>query len=100
MPSPVLSLRTRVMVLALATAGAASLVLDALAVQAPPAGWFKGNTHTHTLNSDGDSTPDDVVQWYRSHRYHFLVLTVWLPHERGRAQRAPRRRREVPGHSR
>ena len=37
--------------------------------------WFKGNTHTHTLNSDGDSTPDDVVRWYREHRYHFLVLT-------------------------
>ena len=37
--------------------------------------WFKGNTHTHTLNSDGDSTPDAVVQWYREHDYHFLVLT-------------------------
>lgn len=37
--------------------------------------WFKGNTHTHTLNSDGDSTPDEVVRWYREHRYHFLVLT-------------------------
>lgn len=37
--------------------------------------WFKGNTHTHTLNSDGDSTPDEVVRWYRDHRYHFVVLT-------------------------
>lgn len=37
--------------------------------------WFKGNTHTHTLNSDGDSTPDDVVRWYREHGYEFLVLT-------------------------
>ncbi|HSG00075.1 MAG TPA: CehA/McbA family metallohydrolase [Vicinamibacterales bacterium] len=37
--------------------------------------WFKGNTHTHTLNSDGDSTPDDVVKWYREHGYQFLVLT-------------------------
>jgi hypothetical protein len=37
--------------------------------------WFKGNTHTHTLNSDGDSTPDDVVRWYREHDYDFLVLT-------------------------
>jgi hypothetical protein len=37
--------------------------------------WFKGNTHTHTLNSDGDSTPDDVVRWYREHGYSFLVLT-------------------------
>src|SRR5690349_2121562 len=43
---------------------------------APPAGrWFKGNTHTHTLNSDGDSTPDDVARWYREHGYQFLVLT-------------------------
>ena len=24
--------------------------------------WYKGNTHTHTLNSDGDSTPDDVAK--------------------------------------
>lgn len=37
--------------------------------------WFKGNTHTHTLNSDGDSTPDEVVRWYRENGYHFLVLT-------------------------
>ena len=37
--------------------------------------WFKGNTHTHTLNSDGDSSPDDVVRWYRDHKYNFLVLT-------------------------
>ena len=42
----------------------------------PSAGrWYKGNTHTHTLNSDGDSTPDDVVKWYREHGYRFLVLT-------------------------
>lgn len=37
--------------------------------------WYKGNTHTHTLNSDGDSTPDEVARWYREHAYHFLVLT-------------------------
>jgi hypothetical protein len=47
---------------------------------APPAAgsalrWYKGNTHTHTLNSDGDSTPDEVVRWYREHGYQFLVLT-------------------------
>jgi len=45
--------------------------------QSPPLSlhWYKGNTHTHTLNSDGDSTPDDVVRWYREHGYQFLVLT-------------------------
>ena len=37
--------------------------------------WYKGNTHTHTINSDGDSHPDDVVKWYRSHGYQFVVLT-------------------------
>lgn len=37
--------------------------------------WYKGNTHTHTLNSDGDSTPDEVARWYREHGYHFLVLS-------------------------
>lgn len=40
-----------------------------------PLRWYKGNTHTHTLNSDGDSTPDEVVRWYREHGYQFLVLT-------------------------
>lgn len=37
--------------------------------------WFKGNLHTHTLNSDGDSSPHDVATWYREHGYQFLVLT-------------------------
>ncbi|BDC49571.1 hypothetical protein F183_A18870 [Bryobacterales bacterium F-183] len=37
--------------------------------------WYKGNLHTHTLNSDGDSTPQDVATWYREHGYQFLVLT-------------------------
>jgi hypothetical protein len=45
------------------------------AVPASPLRWYKGNTHTHTLNSDGDSTPDEVVRWYREHGYQFLVLT-------------------------
>jgi len=40
-----------------------------------PRKWYKGNTHTHTVNSDGDSTPDAVVRWYREHGYQFLVLT-------------------------
>ncbi len=37
--------------------------------------WYKGNTHTHTLNSDGDSHPDDVAKWYKQRGYAFLVLT-------------------------
>ena len=37
--------------------------------------WYKGNLHTHTLNSDGDSTPAEVVTWYREHEYNFLLLS-------------------------
>ena len=37
--------------------------------------WFKGNIHTHTTNSDGDETPENVVKWYRQHGYDFLVLS-------------------------
>jgi hypothetical protein len=37
--------------------------------------WLKGNTHTHTQYSDGDSPPDLVVDWYEAHGYDFLFLT-------------------------
>lgn len=38
-------------------------------------GWWKGNTHTHTWWSDGDSPPETVSEWYRERGYHFLVLS-------------------------
>lgn len=41
----------------------------------PGARWLKGNTHAHTTMSDGDSPPDVVARWYRSHGYQFLVLS-------------------------
>jgi len=46
-------------------------------VPAIPAGaqWLKGNTHTHTTNSDGDTPPAEVARWYKSHGYAFLVLS-------------------------
>ena len=37
--------------------------------------WFKGNTHTHTTESDGDSPPEVVARWYKDHGYDFLVLS-------------------------
>ena len=37
--------------------------------------WFKGNLHTHTLNSDGDSAPLDVARWYKENGYQFLVIS-------------------------
>jgi len=37
--------------------------------------WFRGNTHTHTLWSDGDAAPEFALDWYKSHGYQFLVLS-------------------------
>ena len=37
--------------------------------------WYRGNTHAHTLWSDGDAAPELVVAWYREHGYDFLVLS-------------------------
>jgi hypothetical protein len=37
--------------------------------------WFKGNTHTHSWWSDGDSPPETIVAWYKDHGYDFLVLS-------------------------
>ena len=37
--------------------------------------WFKGNLHTHTNKSDGDSSPKTVVEWYSNNNYDFLVLS-------------------------
>jgi hypothetical protein len=54
--------------------------------------WYRGNTHTHTLWSDGDGAPELVAEWYHSHGYHFLVLSdhnvlsegeTWFPVEKG-----------------
>ncbi|HYD55246.1 MAG TPA: CehA/McbA family metallohydrolase, partial [Gemmatimonadaceae bacterium] len=54
-----------------------SLVL--LVALAPALGaqarWFKGNTHVHTTESDGNGAPLDVARWYREHGYHFVVIT-------------------------
>lgn len=48
------------------------LTLLAMPLQAD---WFRGNTHTPTTESDGDSTPQEVAQWYADHVYDFLVIT-------------------------
>lgn len=71
----------RVLLMAVVLAAASYVVVANARSSAPESRqttsgrWYRGNTHTHTLNSDGDSTPDDVVRWYREHRYDFLVLT-------------------------
>jgi hypothetical protein len=37
--------------------------------------WYKGNTHTHSLWSDGDAAPEHIADWYKNHGYQFLVLS-------------------------
>lgn len=60
----------------------AALLLPSLALlthpslaQPAPQRWYRGNTHAHTLNSDGDAPADVVVRWYREHGYHFTFIT-------------------------
>jgi hypothetical protein len=37
--------------------------------------FLRGNIHTHTTLSDGNSTPERTILWYASHGYRFLALT-------------------------
>jgi len=37
--------------------------------------WFKGSLHTHTNETDGDTDPRSVCEWYGGHGYDFLVLS-------------------------
>ena len=37
--------------------------------------WYKGNLHTHSFWSDGRAFPEQALNWYKSHGYHFCGLT-------------------------
>lgn len=37
--------------------------------------WFKGDLHCHTLWSDGQSFPDQTVDWYKSRGFNFVALS-------------------------
>ena len=62
--------------------------------------WYKGNLHTHTNMSDGDTDPHKVVGWFRRHSYDFLVIT---DHDRltrmddGQGRRRYRKPLIIPG---
>lgn len=66
--------RVRVALACLAVATWMAATAD-LPSQTPELQWYKGNLHTHTINSDGDSAPDSVARWYKENRYQFLALT-------------------------
>jgi hypothetical protein len=40
-----------------------------------PGQWFKGCLHLHSTASDGDRTPEEVIDYYRARGYHFLAFT-------------------------
>lgn len=40
-----------------------------------PGEFLKGNLHTHSTNSDGDLTPQQLVNLYRDDGYDFLAIT-------------------------
>ena len=55
--------------------------------------WYRGNTHTHTLWSDGNAAPELVAKYYVDAGYDFLVYTDhnvlaqgerWFPIDEGR----------------
>ena len=55
------------------------LLLLACPIAADPAAaglkWYRGNLHTHTKISDGNTSPGAVAQWYRDNDYDFLSIT-------------------------
>ena len=40
-----------------------------------PKHFYKGNLHTHSYWSDGNTYPEEVARWYSDHGYQFLAIT-------------------------
>jgi hypothetical protein len=62
--------------------------------------WYKGNTHAHTvLSGHGDTSPEEVAQWYLDRGYHFLILSEHNRFIRPDSVELPRHRRRdfIPG---
>jgi hypothetical protein len=76
---------TKVTLGAIGCASALALIALAAFARQPAAGattsaqqgprWWRGNTHAHTLWSDGDDFPEMVADWYKRNGYHFLAIT-------------------------
>jgi hypothetical protein len=45
--------------------------------------WYKGNTHAHSVWSDGDDFPEMVADWYKTHGYKFFALSDHNTLQRG-----------------
>jgi hypothetical protein len=73
-------------------------VLLAAAPHRPELRWYRGNTHTHTLWSDGNAAPEVVADQYKRAGYQFLVLSdhnvvlqgeTWKPVGAAKGQASP-----------
>lgn len=66
----------------------------------PDLKWFKGNTHTHSLWSDGNDFPDMITDWYARHGYHFLAMSdhnILARGDRWMTEKAIEKRRKALG---
>ncbi len=61
--------------LLLALAGSAFTAAGNDHEEASKRAWYKGNTHTHSLWSDGNDFPDMITDWYVKAGYDFLALS-------------------------
>ena len=64
--------------------------------------WFRGNTHTHSLWSDGNGFPEMIAKFYRDKGYQFLVLSdhnVLSRGEKWMPAGSVEKRRKTLGHS-
>lgn len=68
-----------ILVLLLGAAVLAAVVLQRTDSEPKPESvekrWYKGNTHTHSLWSDGNDFPEMITEWYRDKGYDFLALS-------------------------
>lgn len=48
---------------------------DAPGARINPDGWYKGELHCHTVHSDGDSTPEEIVRLAETLDLDFLAIT-------------------------
>jgi len=51
------------------------VLLIAMTAAADEPRWYKGNTHTHSLWSDGNDFPEMISAWYKDHGYDFLCMS-------------------------
>lgn len=51
------------------------ILLSQVSMQSQTLKWYKGNTHTHSLWSDGNDFPEMIMDWYKVNGYDFISLS-------------------------